>query len=41
MATFNDVITQFLEGKTEGQSSGQGNLKIKGEVLIHYFTPIL
>lgn len=41
MATFKDVINQFVEGATEGQSSGQGNLKIKGDILIHYFTPIL
>ena len=38
---FKEVITQFVNGATEGQSSGQGNLKIKGDILIHYFTPIL
>lgn len=41
MATFKDVILDFVDGKTEGTSSGQGNLKIKGDVLIHYKTPIL
>ena len=38
---FKEVVTLFAEGATEGQSSGQGNLKIKGDVLVHYFTPIL
>ena len=38
---FKEVIAQFVDGATEGQSSGQGNLRIKGDVLIHYFTPIL
>lgn len=41
MATFKDVIQMFLDGVCEGQSSGQGNLKIKGDVLVHYTTPIL
>ena len=41
MATFKDVTEQFLDGAIEGTSSGQGNLKIKGDVLVHYFTPIL
>ncbi len=41
MANFSDVIKMFIEGEVEGSSSGQGNLKIKGNVLIHYFTPIL
>lgn len=38
---FKEVIALFVDGATEGQSSGQGNLKIKGNVLVHYFTPIL
>ncbi len=41
MATFKDVTEQFLNGAVEGSSSGQGNLKIKGDVLVHYYTPIL
>lgn len=41
MATFKDVAEQFLNGAVEGSSSGQGNLKIKGDVLVHYHTPIL
>ncbi|MCR5227303.1 MAG: hypothetical protein K6E27_08840 [Eubacterium sp.] len=41
MANFIDVINSFVNGATEGISSGQGNLKIKGDVLIHYATPIL
>lgn len=41
MASFKDIVQLFVEGATEGQSSGQGNLKIKGDVLVHYFTPIL
>ena len=38
---FKQVIELFIEGATEGQSAGQANLKIKGDVLIHYSTPIL
>ncbi len=41
MASFKEVVQSFLDGATEGASSGQGNLKIKGNVLIHYYTPIL
>ena len=41
MATFKDVVQMFINGATEGQSSGQGNLKIKGDDLVHYSTPIL
>lgn len=41
MANFKEVVQSFLDGATEGTSSGQGNLKINGNVLIHYFTPIL
>ncbi len=41
MANFNEIITSFLEGATEGTSGGQGNLRISGDILIHYFTPIL
>ncbi len=40
MATFKDVAEQFLNGAVEGVSSGQGNLKISDDVLIHYSTPI-
>ena len=38
---FKQVIESFINGATEGQSAGQANLKIKGDVLIHYSTPIL
>ncbi len=38
---FKQVIELFISGEKEGCSSGQGNLKIKGDSLIHYFTPIL
>lgn len=41
MANFKEVIQDFIEGSTEGASAGQGNLKIKNNTLIHYFTPIL
>ena len=41
MANFKEIITSFLKGAHEGTSSGQGNLRINGDVLIHYFTPIL
>ena len=41
MANFKEIITSFLEGATEGTSAGQGNLRISGDILIHYFTPIL
>ncbi len=41
MATFKDIAEQFLNGAVDGVSSGQGNLKIRGDVLVHYFTPIL
>lgn len=41
MANFKEVIQSFLDGAIEGASSGQGNLRISGDVLIHYFTPIL
>ena len=41
MSTFKDLVLEFIEGATEGTSAGQGNLKIEGDVLIHYFTPIL
>lgn len=35
------VIELFIDGAKEGVSAGQGNLKIKGDVLVHYLTPIL
>ncbi|SCJ65748.1 Uncharacterised protein [uncultured Ruminococcus sp.] len=41
--TFQQVINLFVDGATEGYSgtkTNQGNLKIKGEQLIHYNTPI-
>lgn len=38
---FKQVVQSFIEGVVEGQSAGQGNLRIKGDVLIHYSTPIL
>ena len=41
MANFKEVSESFLAGATEGISSGQGNLKIKGDLLIHYYNPIL
>jgi len=40
VATFNDVIKDFLNGSKEGVST-TGTLKIKDEQLIHYYTPIL
>ena len=41
MANFKDIVQSFIDGATKGTSSGQGNLKIEGSVLIHYFTPIM
>lgn len=41
MATFKEIIEKFISGEKEGTSAGQGNLKIKGNLLIHYYTPIL
>lgn len=41
MATFRELIEKFVSGEKEGTSSGQGNLKIKGNRLVHYYTPIL
>lgn len=38
---FKQVIELFISGEKEGCSTGQGNLKIKNDVLIHYTTPIL
>ena len=38
---FKQVLEAFISGATEGVSAGQGNLRIKGDVLIHYTTPIL
>lgn len=35
-----DIVKDFLEGSTEGVSGGSGNLKIKGNQLVHYRTPI-
>lgn len=41
MATFIELSKMFLDGATEGRSAGEGNLKIKGDLLIHYRTPIV
>lgn len=41
MATFKELIEKFVSGEREGASAGQGNLKIKGNRLVHYYTPIL
>lgn len=41
MANFLQLIQMFVNGETEGASSGQKNLKIKEDVLFHYSTPIL
>ena len=41
MATFKELIENFVSGEKEGTSAGQGNLKIKGNCLVHYYTPIL
>ena len=38
---FKQVVKLFISGGTEGQSAGQGNLRIKGDLLIHYMTTIL
>ena len=38
-ATFKDLIEALLEGATEGVSA-TGTLKIKGDQLVHYNTPI-
>ncbi len=38
-ATFKDLIEALLEGATEGVSA-TGTLKIKGNQLVHYNTPI-
>lgn len=35
------LILSFINGATEGATSGQGNLKIKGSRLIHFHTTIL
>lgn len=40
MATFKEVIAQYIDGATEDQSSGQGNLAIHGDLLTHYMTTI-
>lgn len=42
--TFQQVIDQFVAGEKEGYSGtskSHGNLKIEGDQLIHYSTPIL
>ncbi len=39
-----DIINEFLEGATSGMSGSKtapGNLKIQGDQLIHFSTPIL
>ena len=41
MANFKEISEAFISGATDGKSSGQGNLKIQGDQLIHYSTPIL
>ncbi len=41
MPNYKDIILKFVEGETDGVSSGQGNLRIRGQVLYHYTTPIL
>lgn len=38
---FKQVIELYISGEKDGCSAGQGNLKIKNDVLIHYTTPIL
>ena len=38
-ATFKEVISIFIDGATEGISA-TGTLKIKGNQLIHYKTPV-
>lgn len=38
--TFKELIANFLEGSTEGNSA-TGTLKIRGDQLIHYYTPIM
>ena len=34
------IIELFRDGATEGESTGGGNLKIKGDQLVHFFTVI-
>ena len=38
--TFKELIANFLEGSTEGNSA-TGTLKIREDQLIHYYTPIM
>lgn len=40
MISFKDVINDYMNSAIEGQSSGPGNLKIKGNKLVHHQTPI-
>ena len=35
-----EIIELFKSGVEEGRTSGQGNLKIKGTLLVHYNTSI-
>ena len=42
--TSKDIIAEFIKGATDGISgsnSNPGNLKIRGDQIIHYSTPIL
>lgn len=38
--TQEQLIDEFLNGATEGVCGGSGNLKIKGDKLVHYQTAI-
>ena len=38
---FKQIIEAFIAGASEGTSAGQGNLRIKGNTIIHYSTPVL
>ena len=38
---FKQIVELFISGATEGKSAGQGNLQIKGDLLVHYMTTIL
>lgn len=38
--TQEQLIDEFLKGATEGVCGGSGNLKIKGDKLVHYQTAI-
>jgi hypothetical protein len=38
--TFEDLIKTYVAGETSGRTGGGGNLKIQGDLLIHFNTTI-